>query len=414
MKYLLLLILSCWALVSHASKTVHFLHWWTAEGEAIATKIVENTLQASGYSVANVPIQGGGGGTAKSILQARAIAGNPPDMALLEGPAIKSWAALGFLHSLGPVAQKHEWGRHLNPLVREIHQFDREYVAIPITIHRLNWVWVNHEVLAKYHLPVPRDWQQMLTVFRQLKQHGVPPLALGNEPWQVVQLFENIAFGLGGPDYYRRAFIELDVEALDSAVTREALTLFRQISQIVLPDLSRQRWEEATQMLLNGQRAFQITGDWVAGELMALAGQFPETISCYAAPARQPGFIYNMDSFALFKSPTLDEQQANDIAGILSNPNFLRKFNQTKGAIPARRDVSLDGFNACSVKAMADFQHAEQQETLVPSIIDSMAVSPVIQKATTSELYRFFNTPSVSVDEIIRHIKHMDASGLTL
>lgn len=414
MKYLLLLILSCWALVSHAGQPIHFLHWWTSEGEASATKIVESTLQASGYPVASVPIQGGGGGTAKSILQARAIAGNPPDMALLEGPAIKSWAALGFLHSLDPVAQKHEWDRHLTPLVREIHQFEQAYVAIPITIHRLNWVWVNHEVLAQYHLPVPRDWQQMLTVFRQLKQQGVAPLALGNEPWQVVQLFENIAFGLGGPDYYRRAFIELNAEALDSPVTREALTLFRQISEIVLPDLSRQRWEEATQTLLSGQRAFQITGDWVAGELIALAGQFPETISCYPAPARQPGFIYNMDSFALFKSPVFGEQQAHDIAEALSSPDFLRRFNQKKGAIPARRDISLAGFNACSVKAMADFQQAEQSKTLVPSIIDSMAVSPVIQKATTSELYRFFNHPSVSVDEVIRHVKNMEASGLTL
>ncbi|UXI02716.1 ABC transporter substrate-binding protein [Photobacterium sp. TY1-4] len=414
MKFLWILILSGWTLTVNAEQSVHFLHWWTSRGEANATAIVEQTLKASGYSVASVPIQGGGGGTAKSILQARAIAGNPPDMALLEGPAIKSWAALGFLHSLAPVAQKQGWNQHLNPLVRDIHQFNQEYVAIPITIHRLNWVWVNHEVLATYKLPVPRDWQEMLTVFRQLKQQGVPPLAIGNEPWQVVQLFENIAFGLGGPDYYRRAFIELDAQALDSAVTREALSLFRDISEIALPDLTRQRWEEATQALLSGQRAFQITGDWVAGELIALAGQFPETISCYAAPARQPGFIYNMDSFALFKSPTLSEQQANDIAGVLSSPDFLRQFNQTKGAIPARRDVSLAGFNACSVKAMADFRQAEQTQTLVPSIIDSMAVSPVIQKATTSELYRFFNHPSVSVDDVITHIKNMEASGLTL
>ncbi|MEJ2766102.1 ABC transporter substrate-binding protein [Photobacterium sp. MCCC 1A19761] len=414
MKFLWILMLSGWTLTAHADQTVHFLHWWTSRGEANATAIVEQTLKASGYSVASVPIQGGGGGTAKSILQARAIAGNPPDMALLEGPAIKSWAALGFLHSLAPIAQKQAWNQHLNPLVRDIHQFNQEYVAIPITIHRLNWVWVNHEVLATYKLPVPRDWQEMLTVFRQLKQQGVPPLAIGNEPWQVVQLFENIAFGLGGPDYYRRAFIELDAQALDSAVTREALSLFRDISEIVLPDLTRQRWEEATQALLSGQRAFQITGDWVAGELIALAGQFPETISCYAAPARQPGFIYNMDSFALFKSPTLSEQQANDIAGVLSSPDFLRQFNQTKGAIPARRDISLAGFNACSVKAMADFRQAEQTQTLVPSIIDSMAVSPVIQKATTSELYRFFNHPSVSVDDVITHIKNMEASGLTL
>ncbi len=97
----------------------------------------------------------------------------------------------------------------------------------------------------------------------------------------MVQLFENIAFGLGGPDYYRRAFIELEPDVLDSPLTLEALDKFRQISSIVLPDLTNQRWEEATQELLSGKRAFQITGDWVAGELMAIEGKFPDSISCY-------------------------------------------------------------------------------------------------------------------------------------
>ncbi len=81
---------------AQARQDVHFLHWWTSQGEAKSAAVVKRTLQEAGFDVMNVPVRGGGGHTAKSILQARAIAGNPPDMALLEGPAIKSWAALGF------------------------------------------------------------------------------------------------------------------------------------------------------------------------------------------------------------------------------------------------------------------------------------------------------------------------------
>jgi len=399
---------------AQARQDVHFLHWWTSQGEAKSAAVVKRTLQEAGFDVINVPVRGGGGHTAKSILQARAIAGNPPDMALLEGPAIKSWAALGFLHSLNTVASNNQWDKNLLPLARDIHQFKGEYVAVPITIHRLNWVWVNHDVLNRYQLKVPQTWDQMIKVFQQLKQRGIAPLALGNEPWQVVQLFENIAFGLGGPDYYRRAFIELEPDVLDSPLTLEALDKFRQISSIVLPDLTNQRWEEATQELLSGKRAFQITGDWVAGELMAIEGKFPDSISCYPTPSNQPGFIYNMDSFALFKNPLLDEERANQVAGIVSNPEFLREFNLAKGAIPARTDVSLSGFNVCSLQSRRDFNTADQLGTLVPSIIDSMAVSPLIEKAATSELFRFFNDPSMTAESVILHMKSMGNSDINL
>lgn len=414
MRLIILALLVGSVFSAQARQDVHFLHWWTSQGEAKSAGLVKYALQEAGFDVMNVPIQGGGGNTAKSILQARAIAGNPPDMALLEGPAIKSWAALGFLHSLDTVASNNHWDKNLLPFIRDIHQFKGEYVAVPITIHRLNWIWVNHNVLNRFQLKVPQTWDQMIEVFTQLKQRGIAPLALGNEPWQVVQLFENIAFGLGGPDYYRKAFIELEPDVLDSPLTLEALDKFRQISSLVLQDLTSQRWEEATQDLLSGKRAFQITGDWVAGELMAIEGQFPDFISCYPTPSNQPGFIYNMDSFALFKSPLLSSERANQIAGVVSSSEFLREFNLVKGAIPARTDVSLAGFNACSQQAMRDFNTAEELGTLVPSMIDSMAVSPIIQKAASSELFRFFNDPSMKAEDVILHMQSMRASGISL
>ncbi|WP_299018655.1 ABC transporter substrate-binding protein [uncultured Photobacterium sp.] len=398
----------------HASQDVHFLHWWTSQGEAKSADIVKEYLNKEGFNVVNVPIQGGGGKTAKSILQARAIAGNPPDMAQLEGPAIKSWAALGFLHHLNAAAQQQHWDDNLLPQVRGIHQFHGDYVAIPITIHRLNWMWVNQDILQKHQLKIPETWEQLIDVFSQLKQKGVAPLALGNEPWQVVQLFENIAFGLGGPNYYRKAFIELDPDTLASPITLEVLNKFRRISTIVLPDLTKQRWEEATNDLLVGKRVFQITGDWVAGELIAINGHFPSYISCNPTPSKQPGFIYNMDSFALFKNPLLSNERANQIAAVISEPAFLRGFNRLKGSMPAHRNISMHGFNTCSLRAKQDFNEADKSGTLMPSIIDSMAVSPVIEKAASSELFRFFNDPTMKPEDVIVHMQNMGSSNLNL
>lgn len=411
---LLLPMRSTAATATTISADIHFLHWWTSKGETKAAESVKTTLSESDIALANVPIEGGGGATAKAILQARAIAGNPPEMALIEGPAIKSWAALGFLHQLNRAAENGGWHEKLLPLVKDIHQFEGQFAAIPVTIHRLNWLWVNTDVLHRHGIVMPETWPAIISAFHTLKSRGVTPLAIGNEPWQIVQLFENIAFGLGGSAYYRQAFIELDPKAIDSDVTRQALALFREISDIVADDLSNQSWDVATQDLMAGRRAFQITGDWVAGELMALNGQLPSGISCYPVPSKEPGFIYNMDSFALFHTQQLDSLDANKLAELIASPDFLQRFNQVKGGIPAWQGIELNGFNHCAKQSMTDFQYAASTHALIPSMIDSMAVSPVIQKAVSSELYRFFNHASVTSESVIAHMKNLGASQINL
>ncbi|KLV07270.1 sugar ABC transporter substrate-binding protein [Photobacterium aquae] len=403
----LILISTMYVSVVHAQQELQFLHWWTSKGEVDAANEVAVQLGKHDIVLASVAVPGGGGKMAKSILQARAIAGNPPDMVQLEGPAIKSWAALGFLHNVNPVANEAHWDRKLPLTIRDIHKLNNEYVALPVTIHRLNWLWIHTPLLKRLGLSVPQTWPQVVKTFKVVKQRGIAPLAMGNEPWQVVQLFENIAFGLGGPSYYRKAFIEMDEATLTSQITYDALTIFRQISEIVLPDMTKQRWEEATRSLMAGERVFQISGDWVAGELMALNGEFPSFIQCHVAPAYQSGFIYNIDSFAFFKKPTFGAEQALAVANLLSDPHFLSKFNQRKGSIPAFRDVSVEGFNSCSLKARDDFLASEKTGTLMPSIIDSMAVSSVIEKAVSSELFRFFNDPSMTPDDVILHMQNV-------
>ncbi|WP_249199413.1 hypothetical protein [Photobacterium sp. GJ3] len=58
-------------------KEIEFLHWWTSKGEVAAFNLVKDALLQAGVSLLDQPIPGGGGDTAMSILQARAIAGTP-------------------------------------------------------------------------------------------------------------------------------------------------------------------------------------------------------------------------------------------------------------------------------------------------------------------------------------------------
>ncbi|PLX58134.1 MAG: carbohydrate ABC transporter substrate-binding protein, partial [Vibrio alginolyticus] len=88
--------------VAHAESPqgVEFLHWWTSDGEQQALQTLKAQLKQHDIELLQSPVLGGGGDSAMTVLQARALAGNPPSFAQIEGPSIKAWDAIGILHNV--------------------------------------------------------------------------------------------------------------------------------------------------------------------------------------------------------------------------------------------------------------------------------------------------------------------------
>lgn len=393
------------------AREVEFLHWWTASGEVAALEVMENAVVAQGEHWKSTPVKGGGGDTSMAVLQARAIAGNPPTLAQIEGQAIKSWAKLGFLASLNEVARSEKWDEVMHTTTQNVNKFGNGYVAVPVTIHRVNWLWVNNKLLDQAALKVPKTWADFIVALKTLQSRGIKPLALGNSPWQISMLFENIALGIGGQEYYQKALVELSPEALNSETTLQVLSVFRQIGDITKSNLTKQRWDEATRELINNKAAFQILGDWVIGELIAKDEKIPEHISCFVAPETENYYIYNMDSFVIFNHHfNYIKTDTENLAKTLSSASFQEEFSKKKGSIPARSDIPLDSFNICSQKSRQDFDASEKMNALIPSMTDSMAVTPVVQNAIIDELYRFFNGSTIEPEQLITRLVAISGS----
>ncbi|GAD79252.1 ABC transporter substrate-binding protein [Vibrio ezurae] len=386
------------------SEEIEFLHWWTSKGELSALSVIEGRFYDSQYVIKSDPIVGGGGKVAKSTLQFRTIAGNPPNMALMEGPAISSWAALGFLLELDDISEINTWDKFLYDDIKSINKYNGKYVAIPLNIHRLNWMWINNEVLTKFDLDVPHNWDSLINILKTLKSSGVEPIALGNDQWQIVQLFENIAFGVGGPDYYMKAFVDLDENSLGSETTELVFKRFREISKINASLLPTMTWDEGVAALIRGDRAFQFTGDWALGEMLNNKGDIPEHILCVPFPSIKPGFIYNSDSLVFFKKFSEKEQFPESILENISSPLFIKEMNKRKGSIPAQHNISIDDFSECQKKSYLDYHQAKRDNAIVPSIVDSMAVDPVIQNAVANEVYRYFLDESIDTQKVIHRL----------
>jgi glucose/mannose transport system substrate-binding protein len=58
----------------------------------------------------------------------------------------------GVLANIDVAAKEGKWDASLPKVVSDVMKYKGHYVAVPVNVHRVNWLWVNPEVLKK---PVP-------------------------------------------------------------------------------------------------------------------------------------------------------------------------------------------------------------------------------------------------------------------
>ncbi|MFM5601333.1 ABC transporter substrate-binding protein [Aeromonas veronii] len=389
-----------------AASQVEVLHWWTSGGEAKAVEVLKSEWTKQGNQWNDFAVQGGGGKSAMTVLKSRALAANPPEAAHLKGYELKEWAGLGFLRDLSPMAEHLGWYSQMPPMVRATLSQNGALMAVPTGIHRVNWLWLNRKIFERNKLTPPTDWAQFVTVADQLKKRGITPLAIGNEPWQLAVLFETVALGEGGKEFYRKAFLEQDSATLTGPDMVRVLTRFQQLRAYVPQKYAGLKWHQATNLLESGGAAMQVMGDWVKGELSAGNYRPGEDIACLPSPGSAGLFSYNLDSIAMFKQRDPAQLQAQgDLAQLLMTPQFQAEFNRVKGSIPALTNPDMSKFDRCAVRSYQDFLLAEKQDNLLPSMAEGMATPTNMRQAILDVLSNFFNDPKANPEQTALHLE---------
>jgi glucose/mannose transport system substrate-binding protein len=391
-----------WTAAAQAEGTVEVLHWWTSGGEAKAVGELKSAFEGRGGTWVDSPIAGGGGDAAMTALRARVVAGNPPTAVQLKGPGIQEWAEQGALNDVEDVAEAENWDGVLPPALAGIMKYEGNYVAAPVNIHRVDWIWANPEVLAKAGVEsMPTTWDEFNAAADKVQAAGMIALAHGGQPWQDATLFEDVVLGVGGADFYRKALVELDDAALRSDTMVASFDQLRKLRGYVDPNFSGRDWNLATAMVMRGEAAFQIMGDWAKGEFLA-AGKVPgQDFLC--APTPGNGFVLNSDSFTFFKVEGAENVAGQKVlASLIMSPAFQETFNLAKGSIPARTDVPLDDFDDCAKRSHQDLLAAIENDTLVPSMAHEMAIPRSVRGEFLDLVTEFFNSDMSSADAAAR------------
>lgn len=394
------------AAMSASAGEVEVLHYWTSGGEAKSVAELKKIMQGKGHTWRDFAVAGGGGDSAMTVLKSRVISGNPPSAAQTKGPAIQEWASEGVLANMDTLAKAEKWDDLLPKVVADVMKYKGAYVAAPVNVHRVNWMWGSSEALKKAGVAaMPKTWDEFFAAADKLKAAGLVPVAHGGQNWQDFTTFESVVLGVGGPKFYQDALVKLDDKAINSDTMKKSLETFRRIKGYTDPGAPGRDWNLATAMLIQGKAGFQLMGDWAKGEFLA-AGKAPgKDFLCAAAPGSANAFTFNVDSFILFKLKDAAAQKAqSDLASAIMSPAFQEVFNLNKGSIPVRAGQPMDKFDDCAKASAKDFVDTAKSGGLMPSAAHGMAIAPATEGAIKDVVSQFWNDDKVSVADAMKKI----------
>ncbi|MGE8306553.1 MAG: ABC transporter substrate-binding protein [Pseudomonas kermanshahensis] len=389
------------ALAADAKGNVEVVHWWTSGGEKAAVDVLKAQVEKDGFTWKDGAVAGGGGATAMTVLKSRAVAGNPPGVAQIKGPDIQDWAATGLLDSdvLKGVAKNEKWDSLLDQKVANVVKYEGDYVAVPVNIHRTNWLWINPEVFKKAGIEkAPATLDEFYAAADKLNAAGFIPLAHGGQPWQDSTVFESVALSVMGVEGYKKAMVDLDNATLTGPDMIKALTELKKIATYMDPDGKGQDWNLEANKVINGKAGMQIMGDWAKSEWTLANKVAGKDYQCVPFPGTSNGFLYNIDSLVVFKQKDLGTAAGQqDIARKVLGTDFQKVFSTNKGSIPVRNDMLADmsayGFDACAQTSAKDFLADAKTGGLQPSMAHNMATTLAVQGAFFDVVTNYINDP---------------------
>ncbi|RWO23712.1 ABC transporter substrate-binding protein [Mesorhizobium sp.] len=394
------------AFAAHAQdvKEVEMLHWWTSGGEAAALNVLKEDLAKQGFAWKDVPVAGGGGDAAMTALKAMVAAGNYPTASQMLGYTVLDYAAAGVMGDLTETAVKEGWDKSVPAALQKFSVYDGKWVAAPVNVHSVNWLWINKAVMDKIGGTEPKTFDEFIALLDKAKAAGVIPLALGGQNWQEATMFDSVVLSTGGPEFYKKAFNDLDEEQLKSDTMKKSFDNLAKLVTYVDPNFSGRDWNLATAMVIKGDALVQVMGDWAKGEFNA-AKKTPGTdFLCYRFPGTDGSVVYNSDMFGMFDVPEDRKAAQVALATATLSKSFQSAFNVVKGSVPARTDVPDTDFDACGKKGMADLKAANEGGSLFGSLAQGYGAPPAVANAYKDVVSKFVHGQIKTSDEAVTQL----------
>jgi glucose/mannose transport system substrate-binding protein len=385
--------------VALAEPKTNMLHQWSEGSDAAAIAKLGEMFTAAGGKWEQTSIAGH---TANTLAKLRAdvVAGDAPPAVQLKGPEIAEWNTTGMTANLDDIANKEGWDKVVAPELLPIMKPTGDWVAAPMNIHRINWIWGSTKAMEKAGIKeLPKTWAEFNADCDKAVAAHLICIAHNSADWTDATTFEVVVYGMDH-DLFKKAFVEGDTNAMRSDGMVKALEQFRtMVSKYMDPAIASRDYQASSDLITKNQAVFMFMGDWQIGLFNAAGFKPGADYACAQAPTDwgKPGFILNSDSVVFFKQKDPDYVEGQKLlAHLILSPAFQTIFNQAKGSIPARLDIDLsNGFNSCQQLSQKDLQASIADGMLVRSMAHNMTILQKYRGAIMDTITAFVNDPKM-------------------
>jgi len=391
-------------------KQVEIFSWWTGAGEEAGLNGLIELFKTKhpDIEVINAAVAGGAGTNAKAVLASRMQGGDPPSAFQVHGGAELNtgWVAADKVSPLNDLYDKEGWLDKFPQDLIDMVSHDGNIYSVPVNIHRGNVIFYNKKIFDDNGLKAPTTFDELIQVSDALKAKGITPLALGDkEPWTATMIFENILLGELGPENYKKLWTgEIP---FDDASVKKSLEIFKKTLTYVNDDHAARNWQDAAQLVANGEAAMNNMGDWAKGYLTTdLKLEANKDFGWVAFPNTEGTFMVVTDTFALPKD-SKDQETAKEFLKVLGSVEGQDVFNPLKGSIPARIDADASKYDVYGKSTMEDFKKSKLTASMAHG---SAAPEGFVTQA--NQVINIFVTQG-DVEQAAKSLKQaQDASGM--
>ncbi|MDR1386381.1 MAG: ABC transporter substrate-binding protein [Propionibacteriaceae bacterium] len=373
---------------STGQEQVEVFTWWSTGSEALGLEAMVEVFDRDHPDVNFVNgAVAGGGGSSKNLLQDRLDAGDPPDSFQAHaGLEIQDYILAGQVEDISALYDEFNLRSVFPTDLVDLLTSGGKIYSIPSNIHRANVIWASVPVLTAAGLPATAEFDSMSAFIEALEQikTATPdaiPLSVGGV-WTQVHLLEVVLIAELGPQAYNGLWD--GTTDWKSGEVKAALEIFNKLMSYTNTDRDSLDWEEPSTMLIDGQAAFNIMGDWAPANFDS-KNQVDGADYVYApAPGTAGVFDFLADSFTLTTGAPHPEG-AKAWLQTISSLDGQVAFNQIKGSIPARTDITPSDFSTYQQTAISSFKN----DTIVPSLQHGAAATIVQLNTITQAVSKF-------------------------
>jgi alpha-glucoside transport system substrate-binding protein len=202
--------------------------WGDQELEAF-TKVMQEFTKRTG-----IVVEFEGTRDLPTLLQTRIAAGNPPDIAAIQGPGMmQSYVDQGALVNLENVLDVDVVKDELGPAWIELATYKDGLYAVTISADIKSLVWYRPDQFAAKGYQVPTTWAEMEALMDQMVANGDTPWAMGIESgaasgWPATDWIEDIMLRIAPPEVYDQ-WVNHEIPWTHPTV-REAFEIFGKIA----------------------------------------------------------------------------------------------------------------------------------------------------------------------------------------